>query len=188
MFLILFLGIFYGLYTASVYKVAAQDFIDDKALTLAGSIGSVCNGSSRIIWAAFQDRYGFKKVYYILLLLQLAVSASIYSVRQDAVLYTIWVALSFLCEGGHFSMFPAAAAKIFGLTNGGQIYSIMFFANSLSSITSSLFVILGKDHIDPQVLFLTGSAFTAINLFLMTKFSEEKLEPKKKDEDEITPD
>jgi len=65
--IMLYLGVFYGVYFASVYKVAAQEIIDDHTLTLAGSLGSVCNGSSRIIWATIQDKYGFKRVYYVLL-------------------------------------------------------------------------------------------------------------------------
>jgi len=51
--LILFNGLFFGLYMASVFKFAAQGTItDDKYLTLAGAVGSVCNGSSRVIWAS----------------------------------------------------------------------------------------------------------------------------------------
>ena len=48
---LLFLGMFYGLYIASVYKTTAQNSLSDLTLTIAGAIGSVCNGSSRIAWA-----------------------------------------------------------------------------------------------------------------------------------------
>ena len=51
---LLFEGMFFGLYMASVYKAVAQHEgkISDKALTTAGALGSVCNGSSRFIWAS----------------------------------------------------------------------------------------------------------------------------------------
>lgn len=52
---------------ASVYKVVAQDTLSDRTLTIAGAIGSVCNGGSRIFWATLQDTYGFKKIYYYML-------------------------------------------------------------------------------------------------------------------------
>jgi hypothetical protein len=65
----LFFGFFYGVYVANVYKASAADVMDDKILTYAGMIGSLCNGSSRVIWAAFMDKYGFKKVYACLLAL-----------------------------------------------------------------------------------------------------------------------
>jgi MFS transporter, OFA family, oxalate/formate antiporter len=65
----IYTGLFYGIYVASVYKTTAQDFISDHTLTTAGAIGSVCNGGSRIGWATLYDHYGFKKVYFVLLCL-----------------------------------------------------------------------------------------------------------------------
>lgn len=49
----LFFGMFFGLFMASVYKQVALDYLSDNTLTLAGALGSVCNGSSRIMWATF---------------------------------------------------------------------------------------------------------------------------------------
>mmetsp|Transcript_7662 Transcript_7662/g.12881 ORF Transcript_7662/g.12881 Transcript_7662/m.12881 type:complete len:94 (-) Transcript_7662:61-342(-) len=76
-------------------------------------------------------------------------------------------------------MFPAAAAQIFGLEFGGQIYTIMFFANSLSSIASTLIVILGKDKIGYNTLFLVGSTFTFFNLVLLYFFDDTKMKKQK---------
>jgi hypothetical protein len=69
MFTLIYLGCFFGVYVASVYKSAAGDVISDKQLTLAGAIGSIMNGSSRIMWASLQDKYGFKVIYMILLII-----------------------------------------------------------------------------------------------------------------------
>ena len=63
----LFQGMFFGLYMASVYKMVAQDTLSDKSLTLIGAVGSMCNGSSRFVWAALQDIYGFKNIYVCIL-------------------------------------------------------------------------------------------------------------------------
>jgi hypothetical protein len=64
-----FFGFFYGIYVNNVYKDSAEDIMEDKILTYAGMIGAICNGSSRVIWAAFMDKFGFKKVYGCLLAL-----------------------------------------------------------------------------------------------------------------------
>ena len=117
--LMIYTGLFYGVYLAGVYKTTAQDFISDKALTTAGALGSLCNGGSRILWATLYDHYGFKKVYFTLLCIQLVVSSTIFYLKMQPTLYTIWVGLSFLCEGGHFSLFPTLTCRIFGMTNGG---------------------------------------------------------------------
>jgi Na+/melibiose symporter-like transporter len=108
-------GMFFGLFMASVYKEVALNILSDHTLTLAGALGSVCNGSSRIIWATLQDKYGFRRIYFILLCLQLVDSLTIYYVRESDFLYTVWVAIAFACDGGHFSMFPTAAVKLFGI-------------------------------------------------------------------------
>jgi hypothetical protein len=65
----LFNGIFFGIYIAAVYKTTAQDFLKDNVLTLTGAFGSVCNGGGRIFWATLQDKYGFKRVYFVLLII-----------------------------------------------------------------------------------------------------------------------
>jgi MFS family permease len=65
----LYCGIFYGIYMASVYKTVAEDSLLDHELTLAGALGSACNGLSRVMWAALMDKYGFKKVYLVLMLI-----------------------------------------------------------------------------------------------------------------------
>jgi len=53
-----------------------------------------------------------------LLAIQLVTTLVIYHVRTNQFLYTLCVALAFTCEGGHFSTFPAAAVKIFGMEKG----------------------------------------------------------------------
>lgn len=69
MILILHIGVFYGVFVANIFKMAAQDSILDSTLTLAGALGAMFNGTSRIIWATLQDYWGFKKTYFILLMI-----------------------------------------------------------------------------------------------------------------------
>ena len=49
--LMMFNGIFFGAYIASVYKSIDLDKLSDSTLTTAGAIGSICNGGSRVFWA-----------------------------------------------------------------------------------------------------------------------------------------
>jgi len=58
-----FNGVFFGVYVASVFKSVALGYIGDKTLTIAGSMGAFINGSSRLLWATLQDKYGFKSIY-----------------------------------------------------------------------------------------------------------------------------
>ena len=119
MLIMLFFGEFYCLYNASSYKLVAQNTISDRSLTIAGALGSILNGLSRVVWGALLDKYGFKKLYLMLLTIETIVSFSIESCKYNATLYIICVALSFLCIGGHISLFSATGVRIFGIRNGG---------------------------------------------------------------------
>jgi len=56
---------------ANNYKVYGLTRIsDDVFVTTVGSVGSVFNGCSRLFWAALYDRFGFKKVYFVLMGIQ----------------------------------------------------------------------------------------------------------------------
>ena len=138
-------GMFYSLYIASAYKFLAQDGLDDFVLTIAGAIGSICNGGSRFVWATLQDKLGFRPVYAIIMCLQLFTCCAIHFSLTSPTFYTTLVATSFLCEGGHFSMFPTVSARVFGIKSGGQIFTIIFFAVPIASTASFLLVNFGQD-------------------------------------------
>ena len=164
--LMLFFGIFYGIYMAAAYKGIAQELLDDDTLTLAGAIGSICNGCSRYFWASLQDVYGFRRVYFVVMVIQLVVSATIWNVRGNAYLYPVWVALSFLCEGAHFSQFPAVSSKVFGVQYAGEIFTIIFMVIPASSALSYLLLQFGKHSIPPRTIFWIAAAFSFANIIL----------------------
>jgi hypothetical protein len=146
-------------------------------LTLGGAIGSVCNGSSRILWATIQDYLGFNTVYFMIMLIQLVVSVVIVNVRSSPVSYIICLAFAFLCEGGHFAVFPAAGAKIFGLQHGGLIFTFMFICVPLSSLTGFFLVELGgKDPNFIKKILAISTALTVLNLCLLFVFDEGEME------------
>ena len=55
-----FNGMFFPMFVSSVYKVTPEGMIADHTLTIAGTLGSLCNGLSRPLWGYIQDKYTFK--------------------------------------------------------------------------------------------------------------------------------
>lgn len=98
-----------------------------------------------------------------------------YHVKTDQFLYTLCVALAFTCEGGHFSTFPAAAVKIFGMEKGAQIFTIMFVAVPLSSLTGFAITQAG-DSVDPQTIFYIASFLTLLTMVLLMFFDDQEIE------------
>jgi len=79
-------------------------------------------------------------------------------------MYTFVLAASFFCLGGHYSTFPAAAVKIFGIENGGQIYTMMTYFVPLAAMSSFAMV---KSNLHYQTVFNIGAVFTFLNLIFV---------------------
>ena len=53
------------------YKIYELSVIDnDQFVTIVGSLGSISNGLTRPLWATFFDKFGFRKVFLVLVILQ----------------------------------------------------------------------------------------------------------------------
>lgn len=94
-------------------------FLSDSLLTISGSVAAGCNGVSRVLSGILQDRYGFKKVFGIFMLLQLIDAMVIYHVRHIAGIYPICIAIGFMGQGTNVGCLPALVVQIFGMKSGG---------------------------------------------------------------------
>jgi len=56
-------------------------------------------------------------------------------------MYLIWILLSYLFYGGHFSIFPTITAKLYGTHTAGKIYTCIY---SGFAITTIIGVVLSK--------------------------------------------
>jgi len=76
-------SVIYGMFMANCYKLYGLSMgMDDKSLTIIGSIGSAFNGCSRAFWAMLMDKIGYKKTYFFLIFINLF----IYSILNNFVM------------------------------------------------------------------------------------------------------
>jgi hypothetical protein len=127
LFLMYFCGMFFCVYNSSVFKSNANMYLSDHTLTITGSFGSLSNCVSSLVMASIMDHVSFSTVYKYAMVFQLVLSATIYQVRDSAMLYTLAVSCVGWCHGIHCSCFPAACVQIFGLKHGGQSFSFINF-------------------------------------------------------------
>ena len=150
--------------------------ISDATLTWAASIGAgLINGLSRIVMGATVDKVGFKKLFTVLMTIQLFNSLICYGAAFYPWIYFTCVLVNFWCLGGLFAIFPVAVTNVFGLQVGPQIYVwIMFgvFIASLINLIQSTFLI---DKVGFAALFYFGS-ITQVLCLLVTYFYEEELD------------
>jgi len=177
-FLLLFImascGATLGLFLASSFKVYGSNKInDDHFLTVIGSFGSIANGCTRAVWALSFDKFGFKKVYFVLLSIQLILAPTLDLVAGSKTLFLIWYSLIMGCEGGHFAMFPSVTAKVFGLKNGPKIYGYMFWFSAVGTWIGLLASNLAINHTGWNAMFLMCFGLTLIS-FICNIFFKEK--------------
>jgi OFA family oxalate/formate antiporter-like MFS transporter len=154
MFTIGFLSVIPGFFLANTYKILGEKMIDDdNFLAIVGSVSSFANGSFRFFWGQLLDKIGFKKTYFLLLTLQSSLIVTLFYVAKVKALYLIWVSLILACEGGHFSVFPATLAKMFGKKLGSKLVGIIYYGFSAGAVMGYVLNITVLEDFGYQVLF-----------------------------------
>mmetsp|Transcript_18595 Transcript_18595/g.16473 ORF Transcript_18595/g.16473 Transcript_18595/m.16473 type:complete len:310 (+) Transcript_18595:572-1501(+) len=122
------LSLVQGTFVSFVFKnYGLENIPNDAFITTVGTIGAIMNGISRSFWGILVDKFPYKYVFGSLLLIQIVLGFTIQLVVSNKILYLIWIALSYFCLGGHFSMTPTVCAQLYGAKTGSRIYSLVFF-------------------------------------------------------------
>jgi Na+/melibiose symporter-like transporter len=80
-----------------------------------------------------------------------------------------------MCLAGNFSIFPTLTSVVYGVKSGGQIYSIVFFANALSTMTGFFLNTYATKKMGLEAFFLIATGLTVVSLILCFFFKEERL-------------
>lgn len=89
----MFMKVAFKSYGSTIYD-------DDTFLTNIAKVGFFSAACSRFGWALLQEIIGFKTVYLIILVIQITLAFSMTSVSDNPIIYMIYVAASWSCEGG----------------------------------------------------------------------------------------
>ena len=110
------MSILFAYYVVNVYKLFGESvpkLDDDKYLTLVNSISALFN-ALRFIWSGAIDKFAFRNIYGILLLIQISIACTMFITDQSKVSYMVIVCLVLFCVGGHFALFPNVIRQIYG--------------------------------------------------------------------------
>lgn len=163
----------FGYYSVDVQKTFGETvpvLNNDKYLTTVGSVAAVFN-AIRFIWSAFLDKYSYKKVYGVLLLIQICVALTMKFAIKSKFTYATWICIALFCEGGHFTLVPNILKKIYGEQATG-LYGVAITFTGLTSLMMIplLETALGKDYI---IFYLLTACFSTVSLIILTFFFTE---------------
>jgi len=181
---IMFGGTFYGLTMTNNYKVYGMEKIpDDLFLTTVGSVGSAMNGCARVFWATLSDRFGFKKVMSILLIIQCIFCPTYDLISSSKGAFFLWYCVAMATEGGLLALLPAVTGRVFGPKKGSQIYSVVFFGLTTANLAAFFVSKYGQKSLGWNGIFWLSFGFTIFALVLTILFDEypdfTKKKPKK---------
>jgi len=86
----------------------------DAFLSSVATIGFIVGTVAQLLWGPIQDKLGFRKVYFFILIMQVILCFTMVQASQHPTLYAVWISVSFTAEGGHFCIFPPLANAIYG--------------------------------------------------------------------------
>ena len=104
--------LFYGYFYTNVFKDYGKDYInDDEFLTLVGAVSSLFNGFFKFFWATLLDYYPFKKIYGVLIWIEISCIVLINYAVYNKWAFMIVSCLTYMCDGSATSMLPALVVK-----------------------------------------------------------------------------
>lgn len=146
--------------------------MSDRMLTWGSSVGAIMNGLSRLIIGILIDKFGFKPLFLIILLIQQFNSIAAYFAVQVAPLYFACIIFNYFTLGGIFSVIPTTVTNVFGVKYGPQLYTIIVTGSALTSAIN----IFNAKFIMPNFgilsVFIMGSIANFLCIIVVLLFKE----------------
>ena len=151
-----------------------QAHVDSWGFWLVAII-ALCNTSGRLVGGVISDRLGRSKTLLLAFLVQ-ALNMLAFSHYTTPGLIIFGSALTGLCYGSIFTLFPAATADFYGLRNLGVNYGLMFTAFGVAGVSGPYVAGWIRDTFGSynNAFLLSGGMLLAGCLLIMTMGPREK--------------
>jgi MFS family permease len=142
---------------------------------ILGILFGIINGSSRFLWGALLDKFGFKILMYVVTSLEIIASCTIYfTVEYDAI-YIFMVLLVGACLGGNFCCISPLYTLIYGIEVGPQMYALAGNVMGVAQFCGPLlvkFILSGKK--DYLITFLIAGTFCVCKIPVLLFFDHKE--------------
>ena len=139
-YLMSFFSLFFVYFMVGSFKNYGELKIkNDDFLSVVGAVSSVCGGL-RFIWSAMVDKvHSYKKVFAVLLVIEIILAFTIQLIAPYKWPYLIWVSLAVFCEGGIFALVPTIVSMLFG-EQAPKVYGICLTFNGAVALIQAIVV------------------------------------------------
>ncbi|KAJ1349179.1 hypothetical protein KIN20_004650 [Parelaphostrongylus tenuis] len=154
---------------SGLYKAYGQQYIhNDLFLSFVGSLASVFNACSRVIWGAIADKTSYQFSMTIVCTMGASLVWLLPAIRQtnSQVAFLITICAMFTCIGGTFSLFPYITNRYFGSTNFGVIYGCVQCSLPVAGIMAALLSQFALPVFGYEMVFMIMGCFMTCSLLL----------------------
>ena len=140
------------------------------------------------IWGYFLDKYGFKKLYTLVLSVQLIISSLCFFISSNAIGFILFNGISAMLHSVNLSIQLTTYVRIFGNEKGILLYSIGWLLIYIFYIARPFISNIFVSKIYFLAFYITLSLFTMIALVILSFFEEKKHEFKENNKDDSSSD
>lgn len=152
---------------------ANRNKVGQTPLFILGILYGLVNGSSRFLWGWLMDKYGFKKLMFVISTIEIIVGSSLYFMVKYDYVYVILVLFVAACIGGSFSILAPVFNKIFGLGIGPEVYGLTGISIGIANFSGPLLTkYMLEENKDFLIAFLVGSTLCVIKVCVLLLFDE----------------
>ena len=154
------------IYVIAMYKAFGEDFIfDDHLLALIGSLLSVSNLITRIVFGLIADRYHVKTTLIIVVGVEAVLTLFLYDSQfGGGAVYAVVVVTLSAAAGALYTVFPVCIAEWYGHDNFAANYGVLYTAHVISSASVILIPTLLHQYIGWEGEMLIFGGLCAISL------------------------
>ena len=143
------------------------------SMFILGILFGVVNGTSRFLWGELLDQFGFKILMYIITVLEIITSCTIYFTVEYDGIYIIMVLITAACIGGNFCCISPLYTLIYGIEVGPQMFALAGNIMGLAQFSGPIlvkFLLSEKKHY--LLTFLIGGTLCVSKLIVLLFFDE----------------
>ena len=154
--------------------------ISQSALQFMAIIFGVVNGITRFMWGLLMDKFSFKPLMLIIMILETTVAFTVYYSKINKYLYIFENLMCAICLSGFFTTITPTFNKVFGFKNGAKLYGLtginIGIASFLGPIVTKIYIGNKQENYLYRNVYFCGGFVVALSLIALFLFKEKLFE------------
>ena len=154
--------------------------ISQSALQIMAILFGVVNGTTRFMWGLLMDKFSFKPLMLIIMILESSIAFSVYFSKINEYLYIFENLMCAICLSGFFVTITPTFNKVFGFDNGAKLYGLTGIAIGVASflgpIVTKIYIGDKNEKDLYRNVYFLGGFIVVLSLISLFMFEEKSFE------------